>query len=514
MQSILELFHNEVPKKVKVKKNFNYSKNYNALIFVKIQKDILENIYYDKKTINNLSKFLKSNINYNKITDVKTYVFYILKIINLLDNKQKRLNSDLKEEFEKINMLKNNLNMILLDISNHTNLDLEDLIKKTYFEKITQDILTKQDICLLLSKIYNNIEIINYHSFNNEKFDSILYKKYIKAIKDKNEEELKYLYDFLRYSLLIKNLDIDKKIYEMILKTDIIEKTDYITCQSPLDKKMKKLDYNYKKGRYDLTEDFTFTLDNNNTKRFDDALSIEEVDDKYIIGIHTADIYSLNYNSNILNQKKPLSIPKGSGKASLNKNNVNNAITILIQMDKKGIVEDYKIIPSKIYVSQNILQKDIDDICFGRNNKNEKFNKDKKIILDKISKLLNVYLILENDKMPSYPINTNLANLITQKLMLLTGCIVSSFFFENKYPYLYLNGSFKECEYSTVNMGFDSGFEYFDSYGKVTSPIINKASSISQFLIYKCYFKRPKDKDLENYEKSLKLCAKELNKKH
>ena len=116
MQSILELFHNEVPKKVKVKKNFNFSKNYKILIFVKIQKDILENVFYDKKTINNLSKFLKSNINYNKITDIKTYVFYILKIINLLDDKQKKLNSDLKEEFEKINMLKNNLNMILLDI--------------------------------------------------------------------------------------------------------------------------------------------------------------------------------------------------------------------------------------------------------------------------------------------------------------------------------------------------------------------------------------------------------------
>ena len=64
------------------------------------------------------------------------------------------------------------------------------------------------------------------------------------------------------------------------------------------------------------------------------------------------------------------------------------------------------------------------------------------------------------------------------------------------------------------NTGYDAGFDEFNTYGRATSPIIDKASLISQILIHKFCIKRPNYRELGRYEKLLKPFENKLNSKY
>jgi len=215
-------------------------------------------------------------------------------------------------------------------------------------------------------------------------------------------------------------------------------------------------------------------------------------------------------------EEKQFTKSSGYSAASLKQNEIKNTVSLFIQIDKDGIIESYKLIPAKVNVNYNMKFSELEKIYLGtEENYSTGFFKLKpeqqKVLLEKLNLLFELYIILENKHLTSFPTLTNLASVIVSKFMMLYGCIVSNYFLDNSLPYIYLNGNNSKYEFSMTNKGYDTGFDSYYSYGRTTSPIIDKASCVSQILIHKCYFNNPNDRELGKYEKLLKPMANKLN---
>lgn len=116
-------------------------------------------------------------------------------------------------------------------------------------------------------------------------------------------------------------------------------------------------------GRVDLTKEMIFTIDGDDTKDIDDAISIKKENDTYELGVHIADVtyyvrpntalYNEAYNrgtSSYLADKVLPMLPHelSNGICSLNPEVERLAISCVMKIDKKGEVTDYDIFPSII----------------------------------------------------------------------------------------------------------------------------------------------------------------------
>ncbi len=123
------------------------------------------------------------------------------------------------------------------------------------------------------------------------------------------------------------------------------------------------VDESQMKGRVDLREEIIFTIDGDDTKDIDDAISIKKENNNYILGVHIADVsyyvkegtplfedaYEKGTSSYLADTVLPM-IPHqlSNGICSLNENEDRLAISCIMTINPKGKIIDHDIYKSVI----------------------------------------------------------------------------------------------------------------------------------------------------------------------
>ncbi len=130
-------------------------------------------------------------------------------------------------------------------------------------------------------------------------------------------------------------------------------------------------------GRRDLTDKEIFTIDGDDTKDIDDAISLEMVDGNYRLGVHIADVsnyvkedtalgdaaYERGTSSYLADTVIPM-LPHqlSNGICSLNPNEKRLAFSCVMDINDKGKVVDYEIFLSVIESKCKMTYKKVNDI--------------------------------------------------------------------------------------------------------------------------------------------------------
>ena len=131
------------------------------------------------------------------------------------------------------------------------------------------------------------------------------------------------------------------------------------------------------KGRRDLTNDMIFTIDGDDTKDIDDAISLEKNNGNYILGVHIADVshyvrvgsalyetaFTRGTSSYLADTVIPM-IPHqlSNGICSLNPEVIRLTISCVMTINSKGKVIDYNIFPSYIRSNKQMTYKNVNKI--------------------------------------------------------------------------------------------------------------------------------------------------------
>ncbi len=134
------------------------------------------------------------------------------------------------------------------------------------------------------------------------------------------------------------------------------------------------------KERKDLREKIVFTLDGDDTKDIDDAISLEIVNDNYVLGVHIADVayyvrpgtslYNDAYlrgNSNYLADTVIPMIPHelSNGICSLNENEDRLSVSTIMTISKSGKVLNYEIADSIIKSRKQMTYNNVNKVLEG-----------------------------------------------------------------------------------------------------------------------------------------------------
>ena len=227
-----------------------------------------------------------------------------------------------------------------------------------------------------------------------------------------------------------------------------------------------------KNGGLDLRNETIFTIDGDNTKDIDDAVSIKKKENgNYILGVHIADVsYYVKENSNLdiearmrstsiypYNYVIPMLPHKlSNGICSLNPNVDRLALSCIMEIDLEGNIIDYKIVDTIINSKMKMSYKKINDI-FDSNIMYEEYKpyiNDLKNMLE-LSEILNKRKIkrgyinfgdndIEFDDQKGTPISINKrvrgkAEKMIENFMLAANETTSSFYYFLGMPGIYRN---------------------------------------------------------------------------
>lgn len=167
-------------------------------------------------------------------------------------------------------------------------------------------------------------------------------------------------------------VDILTIAYKHEIYPDFSEKAMRETEAIPTEVKESELE-----GRTDLTDKIIFTIDGADTKDIDDAISLEEKNGNYLLGVHIADVSyyvkensQLNYDamhrgtsSYLADTVIPMLPHKlSNGICSLNEGVIRLTESCVMEIDKNGKVVNYDIFPSYIKSRKKMTYANVNDI--------------------------------------------------------------------------------------------------------------------------------------------------------
>ena len=135
-------------------------------------------------------------------------------------------------------------------------------------------------------------------------------------------------------------------------------------------------------GRKDLTNQMIFTIDGDDTKDIDDAISLDETSDGFILGVHIADVsyyvkentalgdsaFERGTSSYLADTVIPMIPHKlSNGICSLNEGVVRLTISCVMNIDKNGKVKSSEIFPSYIKSRKKMTYKNVNEILMNGN---------------------------------------------------------------------------------------------------------------------------------------------------
>ncbi len=167
-------------------------------------------------------------------------------------------------------------------------------------------------------------------------------------------------------------VDILSIVYKYDINTSFPEDVEEEVKTLPMEVKEEDL-----KGRRDLRDKVIFTIDGDDTKDIDDAISIEKCGDTYTLGVHIADVsYYVKEGSPLdkeamdrgtsvylVDRVIPM-LPHelSNGICSLNPNVDRLAISCVMKYDSEGKLLDYDIFPSVIRSRKQMTYKNVNSI--------------------------------------------------------------------------------------------------------------------------------------------------------
>ena len=157
-----------------------------------------------------------------------------------------------------------------------------------------------------------------------------------------------------------------------------------------------------KKGRLDLTGKITFTIDGEDAKDLDDAVSIEKTADGYILGVHIADVGEYVKYDSLVDQEAfnrgtsvyfPTSVlpmlPKqlSNGICSLNENVERLTLSCIMTLDENARVVSHKICESVIKSKARLNYTNVYKVlCGGKADEKTESVKEELLLMHEVSK--------------------------------------------------------------------------------------------------------------------------------
>lgn len=498
LDSVLKDFKYSV---VKQRKFFNKLKNLPEYSYISYRQFRTRNISFDvfetaflgidnehlisTPQLGNMFRYLSNNIREENESDIREIVVKIekarvklaCKLSELDPENDKIIIENIDEVLNELKILKK----IIIDPLKNKNKYIE---KEIEFDMLLDELLFPKDFndTNLLPTLFYNLNILDNNKMNGKRFNEKFYKAFLNAVHEN---------DFIkkRYYITLANLVRQANIFTLDRKViNICGFNKYNDARSRLNEKIGSLEYDSSRGRY-ILKDFIVTIDNENTSKFDDAISVEKLPSgAYILGIHIADVYSLGLLSGTTIDEETI-LAKSS--ASLRQKEDRNAISLFVEISKTGLIADKKILMTRITVNNNLLYDDVSRILS---------NKYDDKLCQTIIDLIGLYNIVNNSKCPDYPGPSAIAHALVQKYMLLYGCVVSDIASKNNYPILYQIDSDKKSAVSLNEVHCNAGFgdNNLNTYARFTSPIWDLRSYINQTSICKCVFDR-----IDNEEKNI-----------
>jgi len=210
----------------------------------------------------------------------------------------------------------------------------------------------------------------------------------------------------------------------------------------------------------DITKLELFSIDDENTKDMDDALSVELLDDKTRIGVHISNVTSVIESSSYLDKealKRGETIYLAEGNISmfpsevvdklltLSEKNIRKAVSLFVTFDADFNISNYEFIQTKIKVKRNISYKEANE-SFLKSQQGKRLLEIAKVLREKrikngavILQLPTMKISVSEDTVTSvskYSMTTDSHNAVAEFMILLNN-LAGRYFAENKIPAIF-----------------------------------------------------------------------------
>lgn len=230
--------------------------------------------------------------------------------------------------------------------------------------------IIKRDYTPVVGTVF--IENNNYFvKPDKKKHDIFIPKDYIAGAVEGNKvlvkplKEGNYVGEIIQIIGHINDVGIDIKsfVYEYGFRSEFPQEVEDELTTIPLELDQQMVAKGLKEGRLDLRDEIIFTIDGEDTKDIDDAISIKKTADYYELGVHIADVsyyvkedsaldeeaYYRGTSVYLVDRVVPMLPHKlSNGICSLNPNVDRFAMSCIMQVNNLGEVIKYQITPSII----------------------------------------------------------------------------------------------------------------------------------------------------------------------